>query len=140
MHSSPSCPPTTSRPPTCPPAAAKILGREPELKADFSRATQALSQAKQAKVARFLPNPEANWGPKPKHGRAALGGAKGEAGDSGRQQQAQQAEEAQEEAQQQQEEQTAEQQAQQQEAQGEGAGAAEPMATEAAAAEGQQQQ
>lgn len=52
-------------------AAAKILAKQPELKADFSRATSAVSQAKQNKVARFLPNPEANWGPKAKHGRVA---------------------------------------------------------------------
>ena len=55
--------------PSRPRAVARLLGKEPELKADFSRAQQALSKAKANKVARFLPNPEANWGPKPKHGR-----------------------------------------------------------------------
>ena len=51
-------------------AAGKLLAKEPELKANFSRAQGAGSNAKANKVARFLPNPEANWGPKPKHGRA----------------------------------------------------------------------
>ena len=51
------------------PAAGKLLAKEPEFKANFSRAQGAASQAKTNKVARFLPNPEANWGPKPKHGR-----------------------------------------------------------------------
>ena len=50
-------------------AAGKLLAKEPELKADFSRAQGAGSNAKANKVARFLPNPEANWGPRPKHGR-----------------------------------------------------------------------
>lgn len=49
--------------------AGKLLTKEPELKADFSRAHGAASNAKANKVARFPPNPEANWGPKPKHGR-----------------------------------------------------------------------
>ncbi|KAL4859544.1 putative tRNA (guanine(26)-N(2))-dimethyltransferase 2 [Chlorella vulgaris] len=48
-------------------SAEKILSREPQLKADFSRAQQAMSQARSKGVARFLPNPEANWGPKPRH-------------------------------------------------------------------------
>lgn len=50
-------------------AAGKLLAKEPELKANFSRAQGAASNAKANKVARFLPNPEANWGPRPKHGR-----------------------------------------------------------------------
>ena len=50
-------------------AAGKLLSKQPELKANFSRAQGAFSAAKANKVARFLPNPEANWGPKPKHGR-----------------------------------------------------------------------
>ena len=50
-------------------AASKLLAKAPELKANFSRAQGAASNAKANKVARFLPNPEANWGPKPKHGR-----------------------------------------------------------------------
>eukprot|EP00887_Chlorella_sp_A99_P005640 scaffold1.g5640.t1 len=48
-------------------AKEKILSKQPEIKANFSRAAQALSRAKQAGVTRFLPNPQANWGPKPKH-------------------------------------------------------------------------
>ena len=51
-------------------AAGKLLAKQPELKANFSRAQGAGSNAKANKVARFLPNPEANWGPRPKHGRA----------------------------------------------------------------------
>ncbi|KAL3144470.1 hypothetical protein ABBQ32_004211 [Trebouxia sp. C0010 RCD-2024] len=50
--------------------AGKLLAKQPELKANFSRAQGAGSNAKANKVARFLPNPEANWGPRPKHGRA----------------------------------------------------------------------
>lgn len=50
-------------------AAEKLLSKQPELKADFSRAPQALSKAKLQGVTRFLPNPQANWGPKPKHRR-----------------------------------------------------------------------
>ena len=50
-------------------AAGKLLAKEPELKANFSRAAGATSTAKSNKVARFLPNPEPYWGPKPKHGR-----------------------------------------------------------------------
>lgn len=50
-------------------AGAKILAKEPTLKADFTRTAKAASKAKTNKVARFLPNPTANWGPKPKHGR-----------------------------------------------------------------------
>lgn len=48
----------------------KLLSKAPELKANFSRAQGALSQARTQKVARYLPNPEANWGPKPRHSRA----------------------------------------------------------------------
>jgi tRNA (guanine26-N2/guanine27-N2)-dimethyltransferase len=57
------------KPPAEGSAAAGILGRAPELKADFSRAPAAVQYKGKGKVARFLPNPEANWGPKPKHGR-----------------------------------------------------------------------
>ena len=89
--------PSLRRPPRLACAAEKILAKEPEVKADFSRAQQAVSKAKQKGVARFLPNPglsrgaffvgcgaplltplaclapaaEANWGPKPRHGRPA---------------------------------------------------------------------
>ena len=55
------CPPAPLINSTCPalPAAEKILGKEPELKADFSRSQQAMSKARQKGVARFLPNPGA---------------------------------------------------------------------------------
>ena len=53
-------------------AAAKILAVAPAFKADFARAAGAISAAKASKTARFLPNPEANWGPKPKHGRSKV--------------------------------------------------------------------
>ncbi|KDD75194.1 N2,N2-dimethylguanosine tRNA methyltransferase [Helicosporidium sp. ATCC 50920] len=49
--------------------AAKLLAKEPELKADFSRAQGAISKAKASKIARFMPNPTPNWGPKAKHQR-----------------------------------------------------------------------
>lgn len=51
-------------------SAEAILSKEPEMKADFSRAQQAMSKARQKGVPRYLPNPEANWGPKARHGRA----------------------------------------------------------------------
>lgn len=50
-------------------AAAKILARPAAVKANFTRVLGAISASKQAKQARFLPNPEPNWGPRPKHGR-----------------------------------------------------------------------
>ncbi|KAK9907632.1 hypothetical protein WJX75_007284 [Coccomyxa subellipsoidea] len=61
--------------------AGKLLSKPPQLKANFARARGATSAAKTAKVARFIPNPEAYWGPKPKAGRPqkVLGGQKGEA-------------------------------------------------------------
>lgn len=46
-----------------------ILGKEPNLKANFTRAQSAISKAQSKKVARFLPNPENYWGPKPRAGR-----------------------------------------------------------------------
>ncbi|XP_055804081.1 tRNA (guanine(26)-N(2))-dimethyltransferase 1-like isoform X2 [Solanum dulcamara] len=46
-----------------------ILAKEPVLQANFSRAVASLSQAQAKKVARFLPNPERNWGPKLRAGR-----------------------------------------------------------------------
>ena len=46
--------------------AAKLLAKPAQLKANFARAAAAISAAKSQKVARFLPNPEKNWGPKPK--------------------------------------------------------------------------
>ena len=52
-------------------SAAKILAKEPELKADFSRATGSMIPDKKGKnkVPRFVLNPD-NWGPRTKHGRA----------------------------------------------------------------------
>lgn len=41
-------------------AAEKILAKEPELKADFSRAQAAVSKAKQKGVTRFPQNPGAH--------------------------------------------------------------------------------
>ena len=49
--------------------AAKLLSREPAIAVNFSRAPGAVSAAKLGGLARFLPNPEANWGPKRKHSR-----------------------------------------------------------------------
>ena len=49
--------------------AAKLLAREPAIAVNFSRAPGAVSAAKLGGLARFLPNPEANWGPKRKHSR-----------------------------------------------------------------------
>lgn len=47
--------------------AGKLMAKQPVLKADFSRAVGAVSEAKKTKQARFLPNPEPNWGPKARH-------------------------------------------------------------------------
>lgn len=47
-------------------ASAKILGREPEIKANFARSNQALSKAKVNGVTRYPQNPE-HWGPKARH-------------------------------------------------------------------------
>mmetsp|Transcript_22938 Transcript_22938/g.63658 ORF Transcript_22938/g.63658 Transcript_22938/m.63658 type:complete len:234 (-) Transcript_22938:478-1179(-) len=49
--------------------AGRLLAKEPSIQADFSRSQKALSQAKVNKVARYLPNPEENWGPKTRHGK-----------------------------------------------------------------------
>lgn len=46
--------------------------------ADFSRAASAISKARTNKVARYLPNPEANWGPKPRHSHARKRSENGE--------------------------------------------------------------
>ncbi|CAM6128891.1 unnamed protein product [Calypogeia fissa] len=46
-----------------------ILSKEPKFEANFSKVNSALSRAQAAGVARFLPNPEENWGPKPRAGR-----------------------------------------------------------------------
>lgn len=47
----------------------RILTKPPQLEADFSRARGAFSKAKEDGVVRFPGNPEANWGPKMRHGR-----------------------------------------------------------------------
>ncbi|KAG6543187.1 hypothetical protein Mapa_015437 [Marchantia paleacea] len=46
-----------------------ILSKEPELQANFTKVNAALSKAQAKGVARFLPNPEEYWGPKPRAGR-----------------------------------------------------------------------
>lgn len=46
-----------------------ILKTEPKLQANFARSSAAVSRAQATGVARFLPNPESHWGPKPKAGR-----------------------------------------------------------------------
>ncbi|KAL4548124.1 hypothetical protein Ndes2526B_g07324 [Nannochloris sp. 'desiccata'] len=64
-------------------SAETILAKAPELKADFSRAPAAVQYKGKgkAKVPRYPMNPEANWGPKMKHGRPSKkieeGGAHG---------------------------------------------------------------
>ena len=50
-------------------AAGKLLAKQPEHKANFSRAHGAVSDAKLNRQTRFPVNPEPNWGPKPKHKR-----------------------------------------------------------------------
>ncbi|KAK9808261.1 hypothetical protein WJX73_004388 [Symbiochloris irregularis] len=51
--------------------AAKLLAKEPQLKPSFARVTAAVSAAKSQRAARFLPNPEANWGPMSKARRVS---------------------------------------------------------------------
>lgn len=46
-----------------------ILAKEPELKANWSRARGAISNAKEKRIARFVPNPVENWGPMSRAGR-----------------------------------------------------------------------
>lgn len=53
---------------------SKVMGREPGAKANFARAQGALSASRTAGTARFLPNPEAHWGPKSRHRPAGEGG------------------------------------------------------------------
>eukprot|EP00897_Mesotaenium_endlicherianum_P008110 jgi/Mesen1/7327/ME000376S06488 len=50
-------------------AGFALLAKEPALKANFTRASGAVSRAQATGVARFLPNPEQYWGPKPRAGR-----------------------------------------------------------------------
>lgn len=49
-------------------AAATLLSRAPEMKANFARAPGAAPAPRRDKVARFLPNPEPHWGPKARAG------------------------------------------------------------------------
>ncbi|CAM6032724.1 unnamed protein product [Sphagnum compactum] len=46
-----------------------ILSKPPEIEANFKKVPAAMSRALAAGVARFLPNPEEFWGPKPRAGR-----------------------------------------------------------------------
>eukprot|EP00244_Chara_vulgaris_P009277 TRINITY_DN3912_c0_g4_i1.p1 TRINITY_DN3912_c0_g4~~TRINITY_DN3912_c0_g4_i1.p1 ORF type:complete len:121 (+),score=16.37 TRINITY_DN3912_c0_g4_i1:2-364(+) len=46
-----------------------ILKKEPALQANFARVHSALSRAQVSGVPRYLPNPEPQWGPKPRAGR-----------------------------------------------------------------------
>jgi tRNA (guanine26-N2/guanine27-N2)-dimethyltransferase len=46
-----------------------ILSKEPEIEANFKKVQSATSKALASGVARFLPNPEEFWGPKPRAGR-----------------------------------------------------------------------
>lgn len=46
-----------------------ILSQEPEIEANFKKVQSATSKALNSGVARFLPNPEEFWGPKPRAGR-----------------------------------------------------------------------
>ncbi|CAI5461577.1 unnamed protein product [Closterium sp. Yama58-4] len=49
--------------------ADTILAKPPTTEVNFAKAPKALSKAQQKGVARFVPNPEAYWGPKPRAGR-----------------------------------------------------------------------
>jgi len=46
-----------------------ILSKEPKIEANFKKVQSATSKALASGVARFLPNPEEFWGPKPRAGR-----------------------------------------------------------------------
>jgi len=50
---------------------SRILAKAPALEANFSRARGAFSKAQEEHVKRYTTNPEANWGPKMRHGRVA---------------------------------------------------------------------
>lgn len=56
----------------------RILAKEPTLEADFARARGAFSKAKEDGLVRFPGNPEANWGPKMRHGRVLPDAAGGD--------------------------------------------------------------
>lgn len=46
-----------------------ILSKEPTIKANWARASGAVSSAKEKKIPRFIPNPTTNWGPMSRAGR-----------------------------------------------------------------------
>ena len=54
-------------------AAGRLLAKQPEHKANFSRAQGAVSESKLKRQTRFPTNPEPNWGPKPRHKRVKVG-------------------------------------------------------------------
>ncbi len=62
-------------------AFSKVMARPPALQANFARAQGALSASRTAGAARFLPNPEAHWGPKSRHRPAGGGGGGGGKGE-----------------------------------------------------------
>ncbi|CAL5223126.1 g5591 [Coccomyxa viridis] len=45
----------------------KLLSKEPKIQANFARANGAQRSQHGPRVPRFIPNPEANWGPKSRH-------------------------------------------------------------------------
>ncbi|KAJ0967812.1 hypothetical protein J5N97_024729 [Dioscorea zingiberensis] len=51
---------------------AAILSKEPTIQANFAKAIGAVSKAQASNIARFLPKPERNWGPKIKAGRKII--------------------------------------------------------------------
>eukprot|EP01032_Pedospumella_encystans_P028489 gene28489-32175_t len=61
-------PPSGSKSKKLSDAALRILAKECKVVADFTVPASLLEPKK--KIARFPPNPEANWGPKRRHGRA----------------------------------------------------------------------
>ena len=50
---------------------AKILAQEPQIQANFTKASGVFSKARAAGKARFVQNPD-NWGPRRKHGRPMM--------------------------------------------------------------------
>ncbi|CAG9463613.1 unnamed protein product [Pedinophyceae sp. YPF-701] len=52
---------------------AAILSKPIETAVSFARHVPSLSKAKMNNVGRFLPNPDENWGPQRKHGKAKIG-------------------------------------------------------------------
>ncbi|KAH7689954.1 tRNA (guanine(26)-N(2))-dimethyltransferase protein [Dioscorea alata] len=51
---------------------AAILSKEPTLQVNFKKAVGAISKAQANNIARFLPKPEKNWGPKIRAGRRII--------------------------------------------------------------------